>query len=256
MTVADSMLQTFGGLTLPAVADSDKLALTSLDPARDLLLAFFAAVINSEFGEAWTDVTDELGAGHRLASTTPVQSTLPAEPTATRLQQVKKGFPLLALNRNGSGTFEDFTLEQDKLVQSWTLHYIIGPVDVIDHRKVADISQAIAKTLRMAVRARKHRAYEDGALQFFGDTCSLASVDLVGFEGPGAGQYGDRDSPVFLVTEYEIRTTELSGYVENSEESSLEAQDLILHLGSDEGILPNAVLWSSDAQPGDEPNPQ
>jgi len=253
MTVADSMLQTFGGTTLPAVADSDKLALTSLDPARDLLLAFFAAVINSEFGEAWTEVVAEVA---RLTGTSPVESTLPAEPTAARLQQIKKGFPLLALNRNGSGTFEDFTLEQDKLVQSWTLHYIIGPVDVIDHRKVADISQAIAKTLRMAVRARKHRAYEDGALQFFGDTCSLASVDLVGFEGPGAGQYGDRDSPVFLVTEYEIRTTELSGYVENSEESSLEAQDLILHLGSDEGILPNAVLWSSDAQPGDEPNPQ
>jgi hypothetical protein len=253
--LSESMLQSFGGLTLPAVEDADTDTLASLDPARDLLLAFFAAVINSEFGAAWSAIVNMSQVGHRLDATSPVQSTMPAEPTAERLQQVKKGFPLLALNRNGSGQFEDFSLEQDKLTQSWTLHYIIGPLDIIDHRKVSDICQAIAKTLRLAVRQRRHRSYQDGALQFFGDTCSLASVDLVGFEGPGAGQYGG-DSPLYLVTEYEIKTTELSGYVDGSEESNLEAADLRLHLGSDEGILPDAVLWSSDAQPGDEPNPQ
>lgn len=256
MTVAESMLQTFGGLELPAVADSTKKALTALDPARDLLLAFCAAVINSEFGEAWSAVVDELPADHRLNGTSPVQSTYPGEPTAERLQQVKKGFPLLALHRNGTGEFEDFSSDIDKLKQSWTLHYILGPLDVIDHRKVGDLPQAIAKALRLAVRNGAHRAYENGALQFFADTSALASVDLKGFEGPGAGQYGDKNSTPYLVTEYEFVTTELSGYVEGSEGCRLEAADLHLHLGSDEGILPDAVLWSSDARPPDEPNPQ
>jgi hypothetical protein len=253
MPLDESLLQEFGALRLPAVENASELTLTSLDPGRDILLALFAAAINSELGAAWTAVVDSLGASHRLNGTNPVQSTLPAEPTAAILQQVKKGFPILALHRSGTRTFSDYTLERDLKTQPWTLHYILGPLDVIDHRKVADIGVAVDATLALVIRQRRHRAYQDGALQFFDDTCAFASIALNSSEGPAAGQYGDKDSPLYLAMEMALTTTELSGYVAGSEESALEAVDLHLHLGSDEGILPDAVLWSSDAEPGNEP---
>ncbi len=251
------MLARFGGLTLPAVADEDTGTLASLDPARDQLLAFFESVINSEFAEAWATAAAALPTGHPFSDlATPIADTFPDEPIQQVLTQRSTRFPLLALHRSGAATFEDFVLDRDKLTQPWTLHYILGPLDVIDQRRFKDLCQAIPKTLRMALRQRKHLSYQDGALQFFGNTSSFASIDLVSYAA-GNAVFADGDNAVrYYATEMALQTTELSDHIEGSDETTLEGADLRLHLGNDDGLLPDAVLWSSDAPPGDEPNPQ
>ncbi len=253
MPLSESLLQSFGKLQLPATQDTATNTLASLDPGRDQLLALFQAAINSELGAAWTAVV----AGTKLQGKLLCNDLLPSKPTEQALQQRKSDFPLLCLHRDGRGVAEDFTLERDKLTQPWKLHWILGPVDMIEQRKILDVGQAIFKVCRLVARQRKHRAYQNGALQFFGDTSAFASLDVTGYEGPDqAGFAGGEGKTYYWAVEIDITTTELSDYVEGSEESSLEGADLRLHLGSDEGILPDAVLWSSDAEPGDEPNPQ
>jgi hypothetical protein len=247
MPLSESMLQTMGGLTLPAVEDSDNDTLASLDPARDQLLAFFAAAINSELGAAWTAVTDTLGASHRLYGTSPVQDTLPDEPTEQFLTQRKTGFPLLALHRVGTGQYQRLTLELTRLVQPWKLYYILGPLDIIDVRKLKDVCVAVGKIVALATHTRKHKAYDDEALQFFD---LFTSVRVVSHEGPGQAAYaGDSSTTIFWAIEINLETVERSGYVEGSEGSDAEALDVIAGVGGDEGIQPELVLGSSDAEP-------
>ncbi len=255
MPLDESLLQSYGGLVLPAVEDTANGALTSLDPGRDMLLALFEAAINSELGAAWTAVTNALPAGHRLRGTAPVQDTLPAVPLEQALTQRKSGWPLLCLHRDGRGEFAEYVMERDKLVQPWKLHWIVGPLDIIDQRKILDVGQAIAKVLRLVIRKRGHKAYQSGALQFFGDTGAFSSVELTGYSGPDQAVFGgDKSSTVFWAAEADIVTNELSDFVEGSEESELEALDLTLGVGGGEGILPQLVLASSDAEPDAGPS--
>ena len=242
MTAADSLYTTFGGLTLPAEADEDTGTLASLDPARDQLLEFFKTVINSEFTEAWADVTDNpLG-----TSLTPVADTLPAEPTQQVMTERKCGFPLLALHRDGTGVFEDYTLERDKLTQPWKLHYILGPLDVLGQRKLGDLCQAVAKTIRKVIRQRRHMSYQDGALQFFGNTSALAGIELNSYEcGNAAFAASGEGTTIYYAAEMTLTTLELSDYVEGSEESDLTGLDLVVGVGDEEEILPDTILAST-----------
>ena len=248
MSIAESMLQKFGGLVLPPSGDAETGG-ASLDPARDMLLEFFQAVINSELGDAWTTSTAGLPADHLVGkSVAPIALCYPDEPTQQLLTQARVAFPILALHRSGTGVFGDYGFERDKLTQTWRLHYILGPLDVIDRRKLKDFGVAAAKAIRLAIRQRKHKAYQDGALQFFGDTSALAGVELQSFEvGPAVFTGGDSGSP-FWAAEMVLETVELSGWVEGSEESELEGLDVVAGVGDEDEIAPALVLGSSDAE--------
>ena len=247
MPLAESMLQVFGGLQLPPTGDEETGG-ASLDPARDMLLEFFQAVINSELGTAWTTATAGLPADHLVGkSTTPVAWCYPDEPTQQLLTQTKCAFPILALHRSGSGTFGDHGFERDKLTQTWRLHYILGPLDVIDRRKLKDFCVAAAKCIRLAIRQRRHKSYQNGALQFFGDTSALAGVELQSVEtGPAVFTGGDGASP-YWAAEMVLETVELSGWVEGSEESDLEGMDVVVGVGDEHEIAPALILGSTDA---------
>lgn len=237
---------------MPAVEDSTNGTLTSLDPARDTLLELFAAAINSELGAAWTAVTDTLPAGHKLSGTSPVQDTVPSAPSEQLLTQRKHGWPVLMLHRDGRGEFSDHGLELDKLTQPWKLYWIVGPLDIIDQRKILDIGQAIAKVLRLVIRKRGHRAYQNGALQFFDDTTPLSSVELNSYMGPAhAGFAGESSTVQFWALEVTLTTTEISADLEGSSGSDIEAIDLTLGVGGEEEIMPALVLGQSDAEPPD-----
>jgi hypothetical protein len=242
MPVAESLLQTFGGLSLPAVADEDTGTAASLDPGRDLLLAFCAAVLNSELGDAWTTVTTGLPSGHPFDGSTPVQDTFPDEPSFQVSTQRKNGFPLLALHREGAMTFEPQGLEVDRAVQAWKLHYILGPLDVIDQRKLKDFAFAAGKIIRLAIRNRKHKAYADEALQFFGH---FGAIDLESAEVGQATFGGDTNSTIYWASEMTLKTIEYSGWVEGSEESELEGMDLVAGVGGETEILPDVILAST-----------
>ena len=243
MTAADSLYQTFGALQFPASVDSESGTLTSLDPARDQLLDFFKTAINSELTTAWQAVTDNpLGA----AATAPVMDTYPGEPVQQAMTQRKGGWPLLALHRDGAGTFSDYTLERRRLTQNWKLHYILGPLDVIGERKIKDICVAIPKLLDLVIRERRHRSYQSGELQFFADTSGLAAVDLVSFEtGQAVFAGGDESSTRFVACEMTLATIEYSGYVAGSEESDLTGLDIAVGVGDESEILPDAILAST-----------
>jgi hypothetical protein len=248
MSVAESMLQKFGGLVLPPSGDAETGG-ASLDPARDMLLEFFQAVINSELGDAWVVATAGLPGNHPVGkSATPVAWCYPDEPTQQVLTQAKVAFPILALHRSGAGTFGDYGLERDKLTQPWRLHYIVGPLDVCDQRKLKDFGVAAAKCIRLAIRQRRHKAYQNGALQFFSDTSALAGVELQSFEvGPAVFTGGDSGSP-FWAAEMVLETVELSGWVEGSEESGLDGMDLVVGVGDEHEIAPALVLGSTDSE--------
>jgi hypothetical protein len=244
--ITDSLLRTFGGLTLPAESSAlTEQGLSSLDPGRDKLLALFASAINSEFGELWEAAVATLPSTHHLYDTDPVRDTLPDEPSLELMTQRKAGFPLLALCRDGDAAFEDYTTEKDKLTQQWQLYYVLGPLDVMDRRKLADILQAVPKLVALVIRKRGHASYESGALQFFGGNGDFAAVRLVSY---AAGEAPFAENAHWTLCRMTLETVEISGWREGAF-GDLEAADYTMGVGGiDEGIQPALVIGSSDEQ--------
>jgi hypothetical protein len=246
----ESLYQSFGGTRFPTTAADVTDTLVSLDPGRDLLLELFASAINSELGEVWTTVTGTMGSDHKFAGTSPVQSTLPEEPTKQNLTSVKKNFPLLALHRDPEEEtkWEPYTLEVDKLTQQWKLHYILGPLDIIDQRKLKDIGQAVAKIVKLVIKKRGHPSYQSGALQFFDDTSRFARVDMVSSKGPTQAGFGEgADTTVYWAMLIKLETEELSSFIEGSL-GPVDAADITIGIGGGEGILPDGIQAQTDAQ--------
>lgn len=248
----DSMFQRLGGLELPVrTADIGTTWLAALDPVRDQLLKLFESAINSELSEAWTYAFTNSG---KALSATPVADTLTEEPTEKILTQRKTDFPLLALHRDGTATYEQQTLEITRLTQPWTLHYILGPLDVIDGRQLKDVCVAVAKIVALVIRQRGHRSFESGALQFFGtdspDTPSpLTSLRIVSHEGPAQAVFGGNESTiVYWAIEMKLESTEVSSYVEDAD-APLEGADITVAVGDGEGTLPAVIIAKTDSDP-------
>ncbi len=239
----DSLFQRFGGLEMPLEAADVDTTLAVLDPVRAKLLAFFKAAINSEFGEAWTKITGQLATDHVLRGTSPVQTVLELEPTGKTLSQIKVGFPLLALHRTGEATFESYSFEEERLNQPWDLHYIVAPLEAANVHKIGDICVAVAKLVRLLVRNKSHKSYEDGATQF-GD---LSRIDVPSFQtGPARYATGD-DAPLYLAAVMRLDTQERSGDVDGAFEP-LTGIDYDVGVGGpEEGVQPHAILADTDA---------
>lgn len=235
--MTNSVYTRFGGLSLP-VSDADVAdGLALLDPARDTMLAWFTAAINAEFSSAWTAATSSLPSSHKLLGTLPVQDTLPGQPTRRTMQERKAGFPLLALHRTGTATFESSLLEEDILTQDWHLHHILGPLDIEGERRILDIGQAVGKLLAASIRAHGHPAYQSGANQF--EESSLKSLVIRNITGPGPASFNDEDDSVFWSTLYTLTTTEISTSL-TKQMSEFDGADLSVDVGGPE-ILPDFV---------------
>lgn len=252
---ADSMYERLGGLELPVRGSSiGQTGLASLDPSRDLLLELFKSAINSELGEAWAKVTQAIGTRKGLGDL-PVFDTLPDEPSEQLMQQRKAGFPLLALHRSGAAQYEPFTLEITRLVQPWTLHYILGPLDIIDGRQLKDICVAVGKIVALVVRRRGHQSFQGGALQFFGDAAPtnpspLTSLRLVSHEGPGQAVFAQENgATMYWAIELRLESTEVSSYVEGAHGGLIDGIDITVGVGG-EDILPAVIIASSDTDGG------
>jgi hypothetical protein len=252
---AESLYQNFGGLELPVrAADIGETGLASLDPGRDLLLELFASAINSELGEAWAKIIQALGPRDWLGEL-PVSDKHPDEPTEALLQQRKGKFPLLAIHRSGTGTYDQSTLELGRLTQPWTLHYILGPLDVIDARQLKDVCVAVSKIVALVIRKRGHKSFQGGALQFFGagspdQPSPFTSLRIVSHEGPGQAAFGgDNNSTIFWAIEMRLESTEITSDVEGSDSCDLEGMSLTVGIGGDEGVLPSFVIAKTDQDP-------
>jgi hypothetical protein len=252
----ESLYQKLGGLDLPVMAgDVGVSGLAALDPGRDLLLALFASAINSELGDAWTVALGNVGGARANLGASPVTDTLPDEPTEAVLQQRKCRFPLLALHRSGTGNYDQVTLELGRLTQPWTLHYILGPLDVIDARQLKDVCVAVAKIVALVIRKRGHKSYQNGALQFFGanspdDASPFTSLRIVSHEGPGQAAFGgDTSSTIYWAIEIRLESTEVTSDAEGADSCDLEGMSLTVGLGGGEGVLPSAIVAKTDSDP-------
>lgn len=252
MSDSDRTFATFGDLELPVrAADISESGLAALDPSRDLLLELFQAAINADLGEAFAAAREPLGYREQLGEL-PVSDVLPGEPTEQNMRQRVGRFPLLALHRSGVGQYAMHTLELGRLTQPWSLHYILGPLDIIEGRQLKDICVAVAKVVATAIRKRGHQAFMDGALQFFGSGSPgrfspLTSVRIVSHEGPGQAVFGDPNgATMYWAIEMQLETTELLSEDPDAE-GDLESTSLTVAVGgSDEGTTPDFIIVDQD----------
>jgi len=252
----ESMFERFGGLDLPVrTADIGASGLAALDPQRDRLLELFAAAINSELTEAWTAALANVGGPRDRLGASPVSDKLPDEPTEQALTQRVTKFPVLAIHRQGTGSYEEQTLEITRLKQPWGLHYILGPLDLIDARQLKDVCVAVAKIVAGVVRRRGHKAFEGGALQFFGDNSPdepspFTSVKLVSHEGPGQAVFAGNDSKLtFWAIEMRLETTEVASFDSDAEGSDFDSADITVGVGGGEGLTPSLIIAKTDQDP-------
>lgn len=217
MTAADSMFARFGGLRLPLNPADFTDGLSPLDPARATMAGLFAAAINAELGEVWAALFTTLGGngaglptGHPLLDSTPVREVLELKPTPQIVKQYAARFPLLCVYRDGTGTYEQHTLEIDRLTQPWTIDYFLTPLDVGDWRKLEAACTAVAKIIRLCIRQRGHLAYNSGAVAF--ETGGpLSAIRLVSQDGPGQASFaGDDGGTLYYAMSMALETIEIT----------------------------------------------
>lgn len=249
------MFERFGGLELPVPGtDIGASGLAALDPQRDILLELFAAAINAELGEAWTQARLAGGARAKLHATLPVAYKLPDEPTEQLLTTLVTSFPVLAVHRSGTGLYEEHTLEISRLKQPWSLHYILGPLDVIDARQLKDVCVAVAKIVALVVQRRGHKAYQSGALQFFSgnapdEPSPFTSIRVVSHEGPGQAVFANEAQVTYWAIEMRLETTEISSDVDDASSGALDGMSLTVNVGGGEGLTPALVVAKTDQDP-------
>ena len=252
--MSDGIYSRFGDFELPATAASvaETGTLSDLDPVRRRMLSLFESAIRAELQEAWAAVIDTTDSKFPLTNARVIEDTLELEPTAWVMTQRKAQFPLLCLHRSGEAIHEEHTLELDRVMQEWSLHYIVGAIDAAHAHKVLDICTAVWKTVRQVIKARGHKSFESGALQFFPGTGGLASIRMKSHVGPAQAVFGgDKDGTVYWAVTMELETFEICSDTEGGAET-LEGASYDVGVGSDDGVLPSIVLGDTDTLP---PNP-
>jgi len=237
--MTQSIFQSIGDLSFPIAGVTDSLAV--LETARAKIVGLFTAAINAEWSAAWNAVVGTLPTGHPFTSTVPVQDTLELEPTPQVMQQRKAAFPLLCVYTVGEATYDQITLQEERLTQEWGVDYILGPLDIGDIRKFGDICRGIGKLLRVVCRLRAHPAYESGALQFYEGSGNLATIELTSQQGPGQASFaGDEGGTLYYAISFKLRTTETTA--DNVDGfGNFDAADLSVGVGNATEIVPDLI---------------
>jgi hypothetical protein len=204
--MTDSLFQRLGDMSMPTKAtdvDPTILTLAPLDPARDTMLALFAAACNFELGPAWAVAN----AGTPLAGQSVVQDTWPGQPSAEVVRQRAGSFPMLFLSRD-SGKYDDFSLARKQLTQTWGLHYIMSPIDVGDTRKLQDILVRVGATIMATIERKGHPAYQNGDAVLW--SVYLATLNITSaVVGQAKFADGAKDAPLYHSLSMELVSTEI-----------------------------------------------
>lgn len=252
MSAADSMFTRFGGLRLPLKPSDFTNGLTPLDPARSTMAALFKAAVNAELGEVWTRLFAASGTAgmpgeHPLLDSLPIREVLELRPTPQIVKQYAASFPLLCIYRDGTGTYEQHTLEIDRLTQAWGIDYFLCPLEVGHWRKFEAACTAVAKIIRSTIRQRGHLAYNSGAVAFppGGPLCAL---DLKSQDGPGQAQFaGDENGTPFYAMSLALETVEVCEDL--PVDPDLIGAMLEVGVGSSvEGVMPGLVYADTAGQ--------
>jgi hypothetical protein len=239
-----TLFQRFGGFEFPAEAQDVTDTLAPLDPGRDILLGLFAQALTSELSAAWAVVS----AGTVLAGTSVVQSQLPLAPSPELITTVAKPFPLLAVSRTGTATFEEHTLDIERMTQQWDVAYVLGPLPPEDQRRLVDVLQAAAKVIALTVKRRGHPDYDNGALQFFAGKGHFGAARVAQYEVGQAKFAGGDDAPHYHVLSLQLETVEYESWLEGAA-APMEGMSMSIGVGNDGGFLPDVVRIDSDTIP-------
>lgn len=234
-----SIFRKFGNLSFPLNPNDFDGTLAPLDPVRDTLLELFKAAINDEFEAVWDTVVDGVDT---LTDTDPVESTWPGMPSPELMQQRKCDFPALFLYRDGEAEFEDYSLAQTRRTQTWGLDYILSPLGADDFRRAGDILFGVSQLVALVIQEKGHPAYQSGASVTTGVGLSSLEVTRARL---GQARFGDADGPTYLSLSMTLRTTELSGFLDDVD-ADFTGFDLQIGTGNGDGIIMPLVYVDSD----------
>lgn len=233
----DSLVGRIGGLTLPLRPVDFDGTFTSVDPARARLLALFRTAISYELSEVWPAATANCAP---LFNKQPVQDTLELEPTKRVMEERKADFPMLVLHRVGRGDWFEHTLDMDRRDQDWHLYYILPPLKTEDLRRVGDVCMVVAEVVRRTIRNHGHKAFENGALQWFGDASGIGAIKIKSQNVGQASFANDENAPLYLMLMIELQTSEFSQDL-LEEFDDFDGTDYHVGLDGDGGVVPEFI---------------
>ncbi len=249
-----SLERSVGALSFP-LSDTNETDFASLDTARDILLELLYAAINDELGPRWTDAIT----GTKLtAAATPVVSKHPFEPDQETLQQLKATMPALFVYRDSSTPTrkEEFTLAQRKYTKRWGIDYFLGPLDVGDRGKIADVLNAVGDLVSQVIERGGHKSYATQTLDsglvvlkrvlgpWGSGCCGFSTVDVVEFSAGAAAL--SRDAPKYWACSCVLETTELDGRGENEYLTYYDGTTSTIGTGDPSGTIDDLIVADTD----------
>lgn len=256
--MTQSLHQRLGSLVLPPNLDTIEEAetLTSLDPARRILADLFKTAINAELAEAWEEAIGNRPTGP-ISSEFVVADVLELEPNASHMRQRQSGFPLLAIYRSGTASYEVVTIGETKLRQPWTVDWILGPADIAQKFGLGDTAVAVAKVIALVLEDGGHPAYTptDATRPIFGEGSStgIDSIDVMRHVGPGVARFADEaESPAYYAITIELESLEFSGETGEAGESAgiFEGADYDIGIGGEPAGTLHGVFYANSDHPG------
>lgn len=242
-----------GALRFPILgsASFDTADLTGLDPARDIMLALFAAALVAELQGVWRPAVAHTPCRDAV---TPVAQRVPFSPLLGDLRQMKVTMPALFVYRQPTSPIKhsNFTMWQRRFTTSWGIDYFLGPLDVGAQGRIQDVLVAAGKVFAEVVEDGGHSAYHDGAnvLGSVGiGACGFSTVALTEFRAGGA-QVADEKGPgpIYWAATGTIETTELVR-PRDGEATDFLGAAFTLGSGTGEGLIPNIVEATTDEEP-------
>jgi hypothetical protein len=249
-----SSYETIGEFSTPVTADQVTDTLGVLDGGVHVLAELFKAAINAELTDVWQKIvgvsggTDGvIGTKHPLYNTLPVADTLELEPSQQVMTQRHAVWPLLCVHRVGKAEYTWTTIEIQRRIQQWNLHYILGPVDIADLHKLSKVCIGVAGIVSMVLRDYGHKAYKNGETQFFqGSGAHFAWIWLKSHEGPGNARFNEGDQTIYYAITMGLETAE---DLTDTQEAfaDFDAVDYSIGVGDELEIVPDLVEANTDA---------
>jgi len=240
----NSVYKRIGAIQLPLDGASVTPTGVIPDPALDALLALFKAAINDELAQAWGQAAD----GTPMAGKSPVQDTLPLEPSSKVFSERKPAFPLLSLHRSGPAEYAEHTLWIEKRTQQWELNYFLDALRVDHLHRVWAALTFVPTIVSSVIRHRGHKAYLAGASQFGPTTGvgALSSIRLMRHESGTAKFASDEASPAYAACTMTIETVELEHHIDGSF-PDLAGARFDFGVGGTDGVIPSLIYADTDA---------
>jgi hypothetical protein len=237
-----SLYRQIGATKLPLDAGDvgSEFSLDTIDPVKRSMLALLVAAINAELGGAWTRVVTTIP---QMRGTTPVVDSYPYEPTAQRMTERSPKFPALFLHRSGEANYQGLSIAETKKTQSWSLHYILGPLTVGGIAKLEAALWLVPDVVRATLEEGSHPAYLSGAPQFDEDTGGLTNIGLASANA-GEARFS-QNTPSYYACLMQIQTEELVTGQEGLE-TPYDGMSATYHLGESGDFLHDAFQTNTD----------